>query len=163
MSILLARFRFIGYYNWFFLLLSCDMTFRTKSKFSYDIVKFILNSKHTWNPGFFVYDRAPSVVHNIWATGLSMRYFVWVTVFLLNEICLYVKDGSPASTRSSSPKLDWMIKRGMVGVNFKTCPGFTLVSPFHTLCLLVLFIQFWFTLLWSGLGHFLALVVQLLK
>lgn len=92
-----------------------------------------------------------------------MCYFVWVTVFLLNEICLYVKDGSPASTRSSSPKLDWMIKRGMVGVNFKTCPGFTLVSPFHTLCLLVLFIQFWFTLLWSGLGHFLALVVQLLK
>lgn len=44
-----------------------------------------------------------------------------------------MKDGSPASTRSSSPKLDWMIKRGMVGVNFKTCPGFTLVSPFRTL------------------------------
>lgn len=30
-------------------------------------------------------------------------------------LCLCVKDDSPASTRSSSPKLDWMIKRGMVG------------------------------------------------
>lgn len=29
---------------------------------------------------------------------------------------LPLKDGSPASTCSSSPKLDWMIKKGMVGV-----------------------------------------------
>lgn len=33
-------------------------------------------------------------------------------------LCLLrTKDGSPASTCSSSPKLDWMIKRGMVGLS----------------------------------------------
>lgn len=33
-------------------------------------------------------------------------------------LCLLcTKDGSPVSTCSSSPKLDWMIKRGMVGLS----------------------------------------------
>ncbi|XP_037332278.1 target of Myb protein 1 isoform X2 [Pungitius pungitius] len=31
-----------------------------------------------------------------------------------------VADGSPASTRSASPKLDWMIKRGMIPINQST-------------------------------------------
>lgn len=34
---------------------------------------------------------------------------------LLLSFKLPLKDGSPASTCSSSPKLDWMIKKGMVG------------------------------------------------
>lgn len=32
-------------------------------------------------------------------------------------VCVCTKDESPASTHSSSPKLEWMIKRGMVGLN----------------------------------------------
>lgn len=43
-------------------------------------------------------------------------------------LCLCMKDGSPASTCSSSPKLDWMIKRGMVGL----CPTCVLVSHWVT-------------------------------
>lgn len=58
-----------------------------------------------------------------------MLCFVSVTVFLLNEFSVCMKDDSPASTHSSSPKLDWMIKRGMVGLCPKTCPGFSLIHP----------------------------------
>lgn len=49
-------------------------------------------------------------------------------------LCLCMKDDSPASTRSSSPKLDWMIKRGMVGLCLKTCPGFTSTPSVSWFC-----------------------------
>lgn len=62
-----------------------------------------------------------------------------------------MKDGSPASTCSSSPKLDWMIKRGMVGLFLKTCPGFSSVHLSTTsvslFCLVGLF-YFTFALVW---------------
>lgn len=45
-------------------------------------------------------------------------------------LCLCVKDGSPVSTCSSSPKLDWMIKRGMVGL-FPNCALVLLWLTFH--------------------------------
>lgn len=45
-----------------------------------------------------------------------------------------MKDDSPASTRSSSPKLDWMIKRGMVGLCLNTCSGFTSTPSVSWFC-----------------------------
>lgn len=44
-----------------------------------------------------------------------------------------MKDASPASTRSSSPQLDWMIKRGMVGLCLNTCHG-VVVAVVGMLC-----------------------------
>lgn len=40
-----------------------------------------------------------------------------------------MKDDSPASTRSASPKLDWMIKRGMVRLGAKCVPPSNDASP----------------------------------
>lgn len=57
-------------------------------------------------------------------------------------LCLLcIKDGSPASTCSSSPKLDWMIKRGMVGLS-QTVSSFVpahLSVPFVS-CLFLFFL-----------------------
>lgn len=62
-------------------------------------------------------------------------------------LCLLcTKDGSPVSTCSSSPKLDWMIKRGMVGLS-QTVSSFIparLSLPFVS-CLFLFFFH-WFCL-----------------
>lgn len=44
---------------------------------------------------------------------------------------LTLKDGSPSSTCSSSPKLDWMIKKGMVGAK---CLLHFSASTFISIC-----------------------------
>lgn len=77
---------------------------------------------------------------------------VLLTVSHLKQLfCLLcAKDGSPASTCSSSPKLDWMIKRGMVGLS----PNYVLVLhrvTFHCPRFLVfceVALPFWCALGW---------------
>lgn len=73
-------------------------------------------------------------------------------------LCLCVKDGSPVSTCSSSPKLDWMIKRGMVGLFPNCAPVLVWLAFHHPLSLgCVLWLHFTIALL------FVAFVTDFLK
>lgn len=79
-----------------------------------------------------------------------------------------MKDGSPASTCSSSPKLDWMIKRGMVGLFLKMCPGFSSVhlsTTFVSLFCLGGLLYFTFPLVWIAFVwiHFWGSVFKVLS
>lgn len=62
-------------------------------------------------------------------------------------LCLCMKDGSPASTCSSSPKLDWMIKRGMVGLCLK-CVLVWFIFPHRLFPGFVTRLQFTFDVAW---------------
>lgn len=74
-----------------------------------------------------------------------------------------MKDDSPASSRSSSPKLDWMIKRGMVGLSLKCV--LVMDSPVHTPLSLGVVLRLRFILRCGldcfCLDHFLGLVAHI--